>query len=183
MIMDKEMEPPTISSMKTILHVKSETAYDILSWQKCQYSHDKRNHFDILSLSKSDRLKHYGLHYAKYAGRLARGNSEPKSITTTGIDSLLVTLSSANTLHQHLCTVMRHRSYGDALLNYISLAGQFCDACEKIDHMEDFLTIAKDSNEGLFNLSVILLEQQNCDVESLLIDRRKQLADRQFYID
>ena len=45
----------------------------VLAWQKAQYRHDKRNHFDILSRHKIDRLKHYGLHFAKYTGRLARG--------------------------------------------------------------------------------------------------------------
>lgn len=181
--MGHDMGFSTISSMKTNLHLKSESAYDVLPWQKCQYTHDKRNHFDILSLSKGDRLKHYGLHFAKYAGRLARGSSEPKPINATGIDSLLVTLSAANTLHQQLCIEIGEKSYGDVLLQYVSLAGQFCDACEKIDHMEEFLTIARDSNVGLFNLSLTLLKQQNCDVEYLLTARRKQLADRQFYIE
>lgn len=75
---------------------------DLLRLQREQYAHDKRNHSDILTLSKNDRLKHYGLHFAKYVGRLARGNDEPKSIERTIVDTCLVCLSAANTLHQKL---------------------------------------------------------------------------------
>jgi hypothetical protein len=53
---------------------------DILELQREQFRHDRRNHFDILSLHKNDRLKHYGLHYCKYVGRLARGVDEPKTV-------------------------------------------------------------------------------------------------------
>ena len=42
------------------------------SLQQEQHAHDMRNHFDIMSLHKTERLKHYGLHFAKYVGRLAR---------------------------------------------------------------------------------------------------------------
>jgi hypothetical protein len=39
--------------------------YDLLQMQREQFRHDERNHKDILCLPKPDRLKHYGLHYAK----------------------------------------------------------------------------------------------------------------------
>ena len=42
--------------------------------QQAQHEHDLRNHFDILSLSRLDRLKHYGLHFAKYARSLDAGS-------------------------------------------------------------------------------------------------------------
>jgi hypothetical protein len=70
---------------------------DIVRLQREQFQHDKRNHFDILHLSKTERLKHYGLHYCKYVGRLARGNKEPKSIEQTLTDTFLIVLSAANT--------------------------------------------------------------------------------------
>jgi hypothetical protein len=66
--------------------------------QQAQYEHDLHNHFDILSLSRLDRLKHYGLHFAKYAGRLARGEREAKSRQETLVDAFLVALSAANAL-------------------------------------------------------------------------------------
>jgi hypothetical protein len=67
---------------------------EVASLQSAQYSHDMRNHFDILSLPKTDRLKHYGLHFAKYVGRLARGADEPKSVERTLVDAILVSLST-----------------------------------------------------------------------------------------
>ena len=70
--------------------------------QREQHAHDMRNHFDIISLHKTERLKHYGLHFAKYVGRLARESTELKPIERTLVDALLVGLSTANTLHQDL---------------------------------------------------------------------------------
>jgi hypothetical protein len=77
-------------------------ADDILVLQQEQFSHDKRNHCEILSLDKNDRLKHYGLHFCKYVGRLARGIEEAKPASRTITDAALVCLSAANTLHQRL---------------------------------------------------------------------------------
>src|SRR5205823_4710500 len=70
--------------------------------QREQFRHDERNHKDILCLPKPDRLKHYGLHYAKYVGRLARGSAEGKTDEKTLVDAILVALSAANTLLQDL---------------------------------------------------------------------------------
>ena len=50
------------------------SAVELAQLQREQYVHDQRNHFDIICLPKPDRLKHYGLHFAKYVGRLARGD-------------------------------------------------------------------------------------------------------------
>jgi hypothetical protein len=75
---------------------------DMANLQRAQYAHDMRNHFDIVSLHKNDRLKHYGLHFAKYVGRLARGTDEAKPVERTLVDAILVSLSTANTLHQDL---------------------------------------------------------------------------------
>jgi hypothetical protein len=75
---------------------------DLARLQCEQHSHDMRNHFDIISLHKTDRLKHYGLHFAKYVGRLAREAAEAKPVERTLVDALLVSLSAANTLHQDL---------------------------------------------------------------------------------
>src|ERR1700748_777589 len=75
---------------------------DLARLQSEQHKHDLRNHFDIISLHKTDRLKHYGLHFAKYVGRLARESAEAKPIERTLVDAFLVSLSAANTLHQDL---------------------------------------------------------------------------------
>src|SRR5260370_7969497 len=70
--------------------------------QREQHAHDMRNHFDIISLHKTERLKHYGLHFAKYVGTLAREPSEAKPIDRTIVDTFLLSFSAANTLHQAL---------------------------------------------------------------------------------
>jgi hypothetical protein len=115
---------------------------DLAKLQSAQYAHDMRNHFDILALHKTERLKHYGLHFAKYVGRLARGHDETKSVERTLIDASLVSLSTANTLHQDLSkerfvTETPARQI-DSLRIFADASGRFADACEKIDHLEEF---------------------------------------------
>ena len=119
--------------------------------QQAQHEHDLKNHFDILSLSRLDRLKHYGLHFAKYAGRLARGDAEAKSRSETLTDAFLVALSAANALNQALPDVSDEAADGEAHsdLAFTDQAGRFADACEKIDHLEEFRTIALDANAAL----------------------------------
>ena len=118
-----------------------QTASDLLRLQCEQYSHDRRNHSDILNLSKTDRLKHYGLHFAKYVGRLARGKDEVKSVERTIVDTFLVCLSAANTLHQELNSTSLQSDLqakeNDPVYILADAAGRFADACEKVDHMEE----------------------------------------------
>lgn len=112
-------------------------SHDLLRLQREQFQHDKRNHSDIQCLHKNDRLKHYGLHFAKYVGRMARGVAETKSIDRTLIDTVLVSLSAANTLHQNLSKDVSLKSLtptNDPLQIFADAAGRFADACEKIDH-------------------------------------------------
>ena len=88
-----------------ILGDRAGHAPNFLQMQRDQHRHDMRNHSDIVCLNKADRLKHYGLHFAKYVGRLARGERESKPIDRTVIDTLLVCLSAANALHQNLSEI------------------------------------------------------------------------------
>ena len=156
-------------------------AESVLDWQRDQYAHDMRNHFDILSLHKQDRLKHYAMHFAKYAGRLARGPKEPKPEERTFVDCLLVSLSAANTLHQKLSLTPR-RSNDTLLIRITDAAGRFNDAAEKIDHLEPFLDIAKAGNQDIFDALIDFALQKDLDVEKNLSDRRGQLRARQFFI-
>jgi hypothetical protein len=128
------------------------SAQDLGRLQREQHAHDMRNHFDIVSLHKAERLKHYGLHFAKYVGRLARESSESKSVDRTLVDTLLVGLSAANTLHQDL--TKEHFAAGrppqiDPLRAFADAAGRFADACEKIDHLEEFIQIARVANRDV----------------------------------
>ena len=157
---------------------KSDT---VLDWQKDQYEHDMRNHFDIISLHKTDRLKHYAMHFAKYAGRLARGAKEEKPKERTFVDCLLVCLSASNTLHQRLSYVSKG-SNDSFFLRLTDAAGRFNDAAEKIDHMEPFLEIAQTSNQDIFNALMDFAAQETIDIGHTLQERRAELKERQFYI-
>ena len=148
--------------------------------QQAQHEHDLKNHFDILSLSRLDRLKHYGLHFAKYAGRFARGEAEAKSRPETMTDAFLVALSAANALNQALPDVGGGTAGGEVPsdLAFTDQAGRFADACEKIDHLEEFRTIALDANAALVEWIVRHAAADGLDLDALVEERRGQLARR-----
>ena len=151
--------------------------------QQAQHEHDLKNHFDILSLSRSDRLKHYGLHFAKYAGRFARGEAEAKSRSDTLTDAFLVALSAANALNQALPDVDEGAADGDppSDLAFTDQAGRFADACEKIDHLEEFRTIALNANAALVEWIVRRAAADGLNLDALVEERRRQLALRPVY--
>lgn len=163
------------------------SAQNILRLQREQYRHDQRNHFDILSLGKVDRLKHYGLHFAKYVGRLARGSDEPKMVEQTMIDTVLICLSAANALHQKLYELpFEDRRIGDQidyLRPFADASGRFADACEKIDHLEHFLPLALDANRDIMSWTIAFSLERNVDIMLGIQNRRRQLADRAFFIE
>lgn len=151
--------------------------------QRSQYEHDLQNHFDILSMSRLDRLKHYGLHFAKYAGRFARGDAEVKTRKETLVDAFLVALSAANALNQVLPNVGGGASITEAPsdLVFTDHAGRFADACEKIDHLEEFRMIALAANAALSEWIICSAAVAGFDLDALVDDRRRQLARRQVY--
>jgi len=151
--------------------------------QQAQHEHDLRNHFDILSMSRLDRLKHYGLHFAKYAGRFARGSEEAKSRPETLVDAFLVTLSAANALNQILPDVDNVLGSQEAPsdLAFTDQAGRFADACEKIDHLEDFRTIALNANAALVEWIMSSAIVTGLNLDALIDERRRQLARRPVY--
>jgi len=160
--------------------------FETANLQRAQYAHDMRNHFDILSLHKNDRLKHYGLHFAKYVGRLARGADESKPVERTLVDAILVSLSTANTLHQdmskEILIVEAKSKQVDPLRTLADASGRFADACEKIDHMEEFLPIARRANGDIMAWLVCEAEERGLPLITEVEKRRKELADRHFYI-
>lgn len=158
---------------------------DMLHLQQDQYRHDQRNHPDILHLSKNDRLKHYGLHFAKYVGRLARGSAETIPYERTIVDTVLVSLSAANTLHQRLTSptpLSGAERQIDPLRPYADAAGRFADACEKIDHLEEFLPIARNANLDIMSWAVEMAGEREIELEDALSQRRGELRARPFYI-
>jgi hypothetical protein len=159
---------------------------ELLRLQREQFHHDRRNHPDIVCLPKPDRLKHYGLHFAKYVGRLARGPSESKSVERTSVDTFLVSLSAANTLHQELTAALATpHSYAhqiDPVYIFADAAGRFADACEKIDHLEEFIPIAWQANADIVRWVLTLAGERQFELEPAIYNRRQELASRQFYI-
>jgi len=155
--------------------------------QREQHKHDMRNHLDIVSLHKADRLKHYGLHFAKYVGRLARGTDEAKSVEVTFVDALLVGLSAANTLLQDLSKEPGPRAavtnQVDPLRSFADAAGRFADACEKIDHLEEFSSIAREANRDIIYWTIRAAHDRNFDIKTAIQSRRKVLGQRAFYIE
>jgi len=151
--------------------------------QRAQHEHDLKNHFDIVSLSRQDRLKHYGLHFAKYAGRLARGAAEVKTRKETLVDAFLVGLSAANALNQELVEPQDGWQIGEAPsdLAFPDQAGRFADACEKIDHLEEFRAIALAANAALSEWLMCSAGAAGLDLDALVDERRRQLARRQVY--
>lgn len=158
----------------------------LLRWQQEQFQHDRRNHTDIICLSRTDRLKHYGLHYAKYAGRIAISRGDPDMLRKTLADATLVFLSAANVLSQRLDRVFTPRPQRGFLLGMLEdltdAAGRFCDACEKIDHFEEFLSIAHSSNVDVFHWILAVTDERGFNLDELMAERRKQLVERQFLI-
>jgi len=154
--------------------------------QSEQHKHDLRNHFDIISLHKTDRLKHYGLHFAKYVGRLARESAEAKPVERTLVDTLLVSLSAANTLHQDLAkekiAISGPSDQVDPWRSFADASGRFADACEKIDHMEEFVPMARKANADILSWLVETAQTRNLDLQTAVRARREELATRQFYI-
>ena len=155
--------------------------------QREQHAHDMRNHFDIVSLHKTERLKHYGLHFAKYVGRLARESAEAKPVERTIVDTLLVGLSTANTLHQDLSneniSSPSRLKQIDPLRIFADAAGRFADACEKIDHLEEFLPIARQANHDILCWVITAADERKFDLQSAIRARRSELASRHFYIE
>lgn len=158
-----------------------------LALQRAQFAHDRRNHSDIICLGRTDRLKHYGLHYAKYAGRLARAGGENTKdvLAKTMVDAALVCLSAANTLNQKLDVAVQGRDLTslarEPLLALTDAAGRFADACEKIDHLEDFLSIAREANVDVLNWLVAEATRTEFDLNVAIGQRRGELGERAFY--
>jgi hypothetical protein len=160
---------------------------ELQKMQREQFRHDKRNHADIQCLAKAERLKHYGLHYAKYVGRLARSSSEPKPHDQTIIDSMLVCLSAANTLHQDLSRIdftchTHHAEQIDPLRVFADASGRFADACEKFDHLEDNHRLAREANVDIMRWLLSIVGERSIDLHQKIAQRRRELAERQFYV-
>jgi hypothetical protein len=70
----------------------------------------------------------------------------------------------------------------DPIIPLADAAGRFADACEKIDHLEEFLPIARTAIEDILEWTLSIAAERNLNLHESIRNRRKELADRQFYI-
>jgi hypothetical protein len=179
--------PVTVNSMATNEGPEGQmlVADALLRLQQEQFRHDQRNHSDIHCLPKSDRLKHYGLHFAKYVGRLARGSAEEKAMARTIVDAMLVSLSAANTLHHRLHHVGAARDLPvqvDPLRPFADAVGRFADACEKFDHAEEYGPMAREAVDDIVHWLITTARDREITLLTAIQQRRKELAERAFFI-
>jgi hypothetical protein len=71
----------------------------------------------------------------------------------------------------------------DPLRVLADAVGRFADACEKIDHMEDFTGIARTANRDVASWLVTEASHRAFDFQVAARERRRELAGRHFYID
>lgn len=151
--------------------------------QRLQFAHDGRNHQDIHCLARRDRLIHYGLHFGKYCGRLARNDMNDPHHKTL-VDWLLVTLSAATALQDPLpnLAAVTPTEFRSSFPKLCDATGRFCDACARLDGLGEFRDLAVKANRDIVRHLLGVAENAGLDLDSLLAERRRQLARRAFYV-
>ena len=149
-----------------------------------QHRHDLRNHFDVAALPRIERLKHYALHFAKYAGRIAR-DQDGSDLERTLVDSFLIGLSAANALKlklsgEDLATFAASSSSQRLLEIYMDAVGRFAEASEKSDHLEDFMDLARSANRAILRIVADEADKRNIDLLSLAQRKRLQISANNF---
>lgn len=151
-----------------------------------QYRHDIRNHFDIAAMPRLERLKHYALHFAKYAGRIAR-DEDGSDFERTLVDTFLIGLSAANALKikpedLRVADAVREPKAQTLLKEYADIVGRFAEACEKSDHLEDFLEIARVAIVKIIELSITEASSRGIDLFDLAERKRRIIAANNFLV-
>lgn len=130
----------------------------LLPLQKKQAEHDERAHKDILALDTQTRVKHMVLHFLKYIGKIvdSKRKSDMEGLRCTLIDTLIITLATANALNvslgeglgeaenleqlgEKLAAKVRVSDtdlFGSAIDLLASPAGRMAKAVESSDHWE-----------------------------------------------
>jgi hypothetical protein len=127
-----------------------------------QLRHDEKYHKEIARLTVQHRLNHMALHLAKYLGVIASAagsDPEAQSLARAIVDSLIITLSTANILNLRISErlIERGKVYTDisalalhfaeqlervdpaSLVHAMAIpVGRMAGACEKADHLEAF---------------------------------------------
>jgi hypothetical protein len=110
--------------------------------QFAQFEHDEKYHREISRLTVQDRLRHMTMHFAKYVGKLhAAPNVDQFRRVAT--DTLIIAVSCANILNVDLRSTPLAADGGGASQPAFTkrlavCTGRMAEACEKLDHLEDF---------------------------------------------
>jgi hypothetical protein len=134
----------------------------VLALQWDQLRHDELYHREIVRLPVGDRIKHFALHMAKYAGNFADAidSSDNFLFERALTDALIITLASANALRIDLGRAFAHlasdsiddlqtlglelakqsgareRDLTTFLKQFARHTGRLAKACESLDHVE-----------------------------------------------
>lgn len=133
---------------------KHSRGWDLHGLQVAQFRHDQIAHQDILGLNVPKRLTHFTLHFAKYAGTLAKAHRESDNCLKqkTLTDSFIILLAAANAMNLDLQKVEdaerrcesligasdSHPNFEQLLFSFVEVVGRMSKACEALDHLEDF---------------------------------------------
>lgn len=124
-----------------------------------QDAHDKQFHGDIYYQTTLFKLKHFALHYSKYLSKLVLDECNTKQIM---IDTLLITLSVANTLQCPVYDVDLVKGMVDTyqeptiLKRYARAVGLVTKALDAVDHIERYNP--RDHLEEIPNMMLELIQ-------------------------
>jgi len=173
--------------------------------QREQREHDVGYHTDVHFLTVRARLVHFLMHFGKYNGDIARSLRSDDADRTAQryVDTLLVCISCANTLHvnfyelirdaiatednatdkaDNFCVAVRerYRALQDSqawIATYSDNVGQFATALEKYDHFEEG-DVRSPLLNSIANLSLdamAFLMSRNVDISQALRMRRQEV--------
>jgi hypothetical protein len=153
--------------------------------QARQYEHDMVAHRAVLLLPLGRRLTRFVLHLSKYQGKLITGPSGgSKDLRRRLItDSMIVILSAGNALNFSLsdsrASLNPRRdqpSDTDAkklLAHYVSTVGYMAEACEAMDHGEDYpvADVLKKGVRALFSITAALAALEGVELQLTIPER------------
>ncbi|USG61457.1 hypothetical protein NBZ79_00515 [Sneathiella marina] len=132
-------------------------AEELFALQKEQLEHDSIYHKDICSLSVQQRMNHYALHFAKYAGYFVEAlhSEDQEKFNKAAVDSFIIALSTANTLNVDLGSSLPElakkrclkefetkshssKTKPSFIFSFVEIVGKLSKACESVDHLESY---------------------------------------------
>lgn len=151
---------------------KKSQKIDIL--QAEQFGTDKDTATCVIKMSVQNAMKHMGLRFTRHAGELASGDKARDDIMS---DILIGALTVSNVLGIRLSEqagIMTHID-GNPIFNVAISAGEFANACEKLDHLEDYPFRESMIRETVKHANIAMTNAGSRDLESMIKERREKL--------